>query len=214
VREPGPDLLGDGEELELLAKHAMVALLRLLLAGDDRVQLRLVFRDDAVDALEHLVLLVAAVVAAGDAGELDDADLAGTLDVRPAAHLDVVADRVGRDRAAGGDDVGEALELVMLAGEEPLRLVGGDLLLHERLVEGDEARDLGLDLREVLRRDAVGEVEVVVEAVVRRRADVHLHVVEDVHDRARHKVRRGVPPLLIADLCHCEFLLEARIIPY
>ena len=50
------------EEVEFDAEDAVVALLRLLLAGDDLVELRLRGRGDAVDALEHLVLLVSAVV--------------------------------------------------------------------------------------------------------------------------------------------------------
>jgi len=58
----------------------------------------------------------------------------------------------------------------------------------------------------------VGQVEVVVEAIVRRRPDVDLHVFEDVHDRARHHVRRGMPPLLIRDFCHvCLFCLNSLV---
>ena len=190
------------EEVQLHAEAPVVAALRLLGARDDLVQLRLVLRDDAVDALEHLVLLVAAVVAAGDAGELDDADLLRVRDVRTAAHLHVVADGVGRDVLALGD-VAEALELVLLAREHLRALVARDDLPDERLVERDEARDLSLDLREVLRRKAVRQVEVVVEPLVRRRADVDLHVLEHVLHRARHQVRRGMPPHLKCSFCHC-----------
>ena len=190
-----------------------VAALRLLGARDDLVQLRLVLRDDAVDALEHLVLLVAAVVAAGDAGELDDADLLRVRDVRTAAHLHVVADGVGRDVLALGD-VAEALELVLLAREHLRALVARDDLPDERLVERDQARDLGLDLREVLRRKAVRQVEVVVEPLVRRRADVDLHVLEHVLHRARHQVRRGMPPHLKCSFCHCLSLNPCRSVYY
>ena len=53
----------------------MVALAGLFFAGDNRVEFGLILGDDAVDALKHLVLLVAAIVGAGNAHELDDADL-------------------------------------------------------------------------------------------------------------------------------------------
>ena len=194
------------EEIELYAQFAVVAPLRLLGARHDLVHLRLVLRDDAVDALEHLVLLVAAVVASRDARELHDADLLRVLDMGAAAHLDIVAHRVGRDRDAVRDDVRKALELVLLPREKFLRLVGGNLLPDERLVERDHARDLGFDLREVLGRKAVGKVEIIVEAIVCRRADVDLHVFKKVHYRACHQMGRAVPTLLQSNLCHVVYL--------
>ena len=154
------------EEVELHAEAAVVALLRLLEAGDVRVELRLVLADDAVDALEHLVVLVAAVVAARHLHELDGADLRGVLHVRPAAHLEVVAHGVRADRLALGD-VRETLELVLLAGEARRHVGTRHLRAHERLVERDEARDLLFKGGEVLGGEPVLEVEVVVEAVVR-----------------------------------------------
>ena len=194
------------EEIELGAEPSVVAPLRLLCARDDLVELRLVLRDDAVDALEHLVLLVAAVVASRDARELHDADLLRVLDMGAAAHLDIVAHRVGRDRDAVRDDVRKALKLVLLPGEELLRLVRRHFLPDERLVEGDEARNLGLDLREVLGRKTVGKVEVIVEALVRSRADVNLDVLKKVHYRACHQMGRAVPTLLQSNLCHVVYL--------
>ena len=83
------------EEVELGAETPVVTALRLLGASDDLVKLGLVLRDNAVDALEHLVLLVAAVVAAGDARKLHDANLLRVLDMRAAAHLDILSDRIG-----------------------------------------------------------------------------------------------------------------------
>ena len=203
------------EEVELGAETSVVATLRLLGAGDDLVKLGLVLRDNAVDALEHLVLLVATVVAASDARKLHDADLLRMLDMGAAAHLDIVAHRVGRDRDAVRDDVRKALKLVLLTGEELLRLVRRHFLPDERLVEGDEARNLGFDLREILGRKAVRKVEVVVEALVRRRADVDLDVLEQIHDRAGHQVRRAVPALLQCNLCHILLFpsLKLCIIP-
>ncbi len=193
VHEPGTDLLRDGEQFQLLAQKAMVALFGLFFAGEDGVEFGLILRHDAVDALEHLVLLVAAVVATGHAGQFHDADLLGVLHVRAAAHLDVVADRVDRNRLAFGD-VRQALELVLLPGQELLAFRARDRLLDERLVQGDQAGDFRLDLGEILRRKAVRQVEIVVETLVRRRADVDLHVVKQIHDRTRRHVGGAVAP--------------------
>ena len=142
VREPGAYRFGDGEKLKLLAENAVVAAARLLFAGENFIKLRLIFRDDAVDSLKHLVLLVAAVVAAGDAGELDDSDLGRARHVRTAAHFDVIADRIGGDRLAFGN-VGKALKLVFLTGKHLLALFAGNLFAHKRLIERDQTGDFG-----------------------------------------------------------------------
>ena len=194
VGEAGADALGDGEELELLAQLAVVAALGLLQALDDGVELLLGGGGDAVEALEHLVVLVAAVVAAGHAHELDGADAAAVLHVGAAAEVDVVAGAVDGDGLALGD-VGQALELVGLVLEELLGLGAGELLAHEGQLGADELAHGLLDGREVLRAQAVGQVKVVVKAVVGRRPDVDLHVLEQRTHRGGHQVGRAVPDL-------------------
>ena len=87
----------------------MVALLGLLEHLEVGVLVFLVRPGGAVDALEHLVLRVAAPVRAGDAHQLEDLQLAGGRHVRAAAQVDPVALAVERDRLAGGnrrDDLG------------------------------------------------------------------------------------------------------------
>ena len=96
---PGRFLL-DVEEIELRAELAVVALLRLLEHLQVRVLLLLLRPGGAVDALEHLVLRVAAPVGAGDLHELEDLQLAGRRHVRPAAEVDEVALPVQRDRVS------------------------------------------------------------------------------------------------------------------
>ena len=176
------------EEVELHAETAVVALLRLLEAGDVRIEIRLVLADDAVDALEHLVVLVAAVVATRHLHQLDGADLRGMLHVRAATHLEVVAHGVRADRLAFGD-VREALELVLLPFKARGHVGARHLGAHERLVERDEARDFLFDRRKVLGSETMLEVEVVVEAVVRCRTDVRLRAGKEVADRTRGQVR-------------------------
>ena len=101
-RQAGADLVGEAEQVELVAEPAVVAALRLL----DPVQVlveRLLGRPGgAVDALQLLVLLVAAPVGGGAAHELERRDALGGRQVRAAAQvlpgqravaLEVVVDR-------------------------------------------------------------------------------------------------------------------------
>src|SRR5207249_3897222 len=67
-----------------------------------------------VDALEHLVPLVAAPVRAGDVGQLERAEAAGRGDVRAAAEIEPFALAVDGERLVGGD-VADDLDLVFLA---------------------------------------------------------------------------------------------------
>src|SRR2546421_792793 len=86
------------EEIELRAKPAMVALLRLLQHAQIRVEIFLLCPRGAVDALEHLVLRVAAPVRAGDPHQLEVFELPRRRYMRPTAQVDPVALPVERDR--------------------------------------------------------------------------------------------------------------------
>ena len=99
--------------------------------------------------------------------------------------------RVERDVALGGVD---ELDLVRLALglEARLRLVAGDLLARPLAPLLQLARDLGLDLLEILLAQRLGEVEVVVEAVLDRRADRDLHARVEAAHRLGEQVRRRV----------------------
>ena len=135
----------------------------------------------AVDARELRVLRVAAPVCAGQRRELDGLDRIGALQVRTAAEVDEISLLVQRNRAFGIVDeldlVGLAVCLEAHAGRIPIdrRALPGAALL-------DLAVDLILEALEVLVRDRLGEVEVVVEAVVDRRADRDLGTrIEPLH---------------------------------
>ena len=110
--------------------------------------------------------------------------------MRAAAEVGEVALRVERDVAFGRVD---ELDLVVLAlvGEEALRLLGGDLLALPGAALLELALDLLLDLLERVLADRLRELEVVVEAVLDRRADRDLRP----RDRAGARPRReGAPP--------------------
>ena len=86
-------LLVEAEEVEVAADAAVVALAGQLEGLEMRRQLLLGGEGGAVDAREHRVLLVAAPVGAGEAGELEGAlaELAGAGQVRAAAEVGELA---------------------------------------------------------------------------------------------------------------------------
>ena len=151
--------------------------------------------------------------AAARAHQLERRDPLGGRQVRAAAQVApgdvaVAADVVVDGQLAGADlDAGALGGVVGLAGAlEPdqLELVGLVLELVERVgVGGDPAGELlallddlahpGLDLLEVLGLERGLDVEVVVEAVLDRRADAEPGVREELLDGLRHHVRGRVP---------------------
>src|SRR5262249_11121226 len=116
------------------------------------------------------VVLVPAPVRACEARQLDRLDRLRVLQVRAAAEVGEVALRIERDRPVGSVD---ELDLVLLAllGESLARLLGRDLLAVPRAPFRELAVDLVLDPLERLLADRLRELEVVVEAVLDRRAD-------------------------------------------
>src|SRR5207244_3744503 len=157
--------LREVEQVELDAEPAVVAPFRLLQALEVRVEVGLVEEGGAVDPRELRVVLVAAPVGTGEAGQLDRLDRLRVLQMRPSAEIGEIALRVEGDRAVCGVD---ELDLVVLAllGEVALRLLGGDLLPVPGAAFRELAPDLLFDLLERLLADRLGELEVVVEAVL------------------------------------------------
>ncbi len=170
------DLVVDVEKLEFLAELAVIAELRLLELHEVVGEFLLRRESGAVDALELLVGLVAAVVGAGDGEELEGLQLGGVADVRAGAEVGELAVGVERDLLALGD-VGQAaqLEAFLAARLDDLDgFLAGDFLAVKALVLVRDLFHLGLDLREVVHGQLVVEVDVVIEAGVGRRADVEL----------------------------------------
>jgi len=152
----------------------------------------------AVDAREHLAARVAAPVGARDAEQLERLDAVRGGGVRPAAEVGEGAVRVqghGVD-ARVADQVLDQLDLVVLplAREAVERRAGRDVLALERLGRLDVLAHPGLERLEVGvgDRDAVGELEVVVEAVLDRRPDRDLRPGIEVEHRGGQHVRRVV----------------------
>ena len=164
----------------------------------------LVLEGGAVDALELRVLFVALVVGAGDVGELERADVAGAHDVRPGAEIGEIAVAIERDFFALGnvlDDI--ELELARVPGRSPRAPSRHACAIAsassretidplEDVVRFDLLFHLRLDLREILGRDAVRQIDVVIEAVLHRRPGGELRLRPDAQDGRRQHVRGGM----------------------
>ena len=209
--QAGADLVGEAEEVQLRAEPPVVAALglgQLLQVGLVGV---LALPRGAVDALQLRVLLAAPPVGGGAPGEGERGDRAGARQVRAAAEVgpDPVAGAGvevvvhGQLRAADLDGgalgvVGAALEadqlqLVRLVRELGLRVGVADLAAGEVLPGADDLLHLLLERREVLGGEGPLGVEVVVEAVLDRRADAELGAGEELLHRLGQHVRGRVP---------------------
>jgi len=142
----------------------------------------------AVDAGQHGPPHVAAPVGAGDAEELEGLDLAGAGEVWAAAQVDEVALLVEADGVVfDGLEQLDLVDLLCLAHAAD-GLVSGQLDPLERQVLGDDRAHLVLDARQVIGADGLGQLEVVVEAVVDGRADGEPGAWEQPGDGVRHDV--------------------------
>jgi len=125
-------------------------------------------------------------------GQLVCAHAARVVHVRPAAQVAEVALGVDRDGLVLGQRFDE-FALERLAFETVPRLEAVEFAALERDRLGDDLAHARLDGDEVLRRERAVDAEVVVEAVLDRRADAEGRGREQVLDRFRHHVRRRVP---------------------
>ena len=169
--------LVQAEEVELLAELAVVALLGLLEHVEVGIEVCLLLEGRAVDALQHLVVLIAAPVSTSDAHELQGLDLARRDDVRASAEIRELALRVHRDLLAFRQVVDE-LDLVGLALllEELQGLFAADFLALELEVLLDDLLHLFLDIRKIGFRQLTVDVEVIVEAILDGWADGQAHI--------------------------------------
>ncbi len=186
--------VGHHEELHLAADATVVALLGL---GDHALvlgELFLAAEGDAVDAREHLVVLVAFPIRARHGGQFERLERLGVADVRADAHVDVFALLIERD-ARVLRQVADVLDLVLLAAflHERDRFGVRELEDAEFQVLLADLLHLGFDGGEVLFGDfRVGEVDVVVEPVIGGGTVAEVGFGIQALDRLRHDVGGGV----------------------
>src|SRR5207302_1430737 len=160
------------EKIELLAQHAMVALLRLL--NSFQVIFEVLFRKErrSINPLQLRILFIAKPVRARNIEQLERLDFPGRRNVRPAAEIGELTSAVNRNLFVGlGELLDEvALHEVALFLELSQSLIPrhkfariGNVLLHQFL-------HFLFDLFQVLGRERSRTVTVVEESRLGRRA--------------------------------------------
>ena len=210
-RQPAADLRREREQVQLGAELAVIAALGLGQHGQVLV-LRVAGRPGgAVDPLQLRVLLAPPPVRAAAAHHLQRRDVPGGRHVRAAAQVlplqlaggrvEVVVDRQFRaadlDRLLGVDPAAalepDQFQLVRLAGQLGPGLGVGDHPAGEPLTLLDDLAHSLLDVLKIAGLERRRHVEVVVEAVLDRRADPELGLRGHVLNRLGHDVGGGVP---------------------
>ncbi len=141
----------------------------------------------AVDALQHLAGLVASPVGAGAGEQPEVLDLVGRRNVRSPAQVRERTVGVGRDRLTVGD-LGQPLQLQRIVGEQLLGFGAGQLPSLEFEPGSRHLRHLLFDRLEILGRERLWHVEVVVESVLDRRSKPDTGVGIQFPDRRREHV--------------------------
>ena len=181
------------EQIEMAADAAVVPLFGLFEHVQVGVEVFLLRPGRAVDALQLFVLGVAAPVGAGHFHQLESFELASGRHVRATAKVDEIAFAVERHILISGNG-GDQFSLVLLANAEE-KLYGivavPHFTRHRDITLGEFAHAL-FDGGQVFRRKRTREREIVVEAVVDRRANGHLCFGEEFLDGVGQQVGRGV----------------------
>ena len=113
--------------------------------------------------------------------------------MRAAAEVEPFALRVDLDLVAFGDGVDQLeLEGLALVGEQPLRGVAINDFAGEGRIARDDLAHLGLDDRQIFRREGLVAGKVVIEAVLDHRPDGHLRAGVKLLHGLRHHMRRVV----------------------
>ena len=160
------------------------------------VQLFLLRESDAVDALEHLAVRVAAPVGGVAGGQLDAValDAAGGVEVRTGAEVGELALLVEADDGILRQVVDELdLERLFLFFHKLDGLGARELKALELELFLADLAHLGFDLSQILRREGERGEHIVVETVVDARADGELHLGPEALDGLRQHMGAGVP---------------------
>ena len=176
-----PEYAADGfflemEQAHLAAEAAVVTLFRFLQHHQMRFELFFVAPGCAVDALQHLVIGIAAPIGAGQFQQLEAfTHMAGRRQMRPTTQVHPVALAIHRDRLSCRQIVNK-LGFVFLTdiGEMPDSVVTVPFLAAKDIVALDDFHHLGFDLFQIVRRKRLFAGEIVIEPVFNRRPYRHL----------------------------------------
>ena len=163
--EAGPHLLLYAVEVEFPAQPAVVAAARLLKPLQVLVQRLPAEEGGAVDALQHLPLLVSPPVRARRGEQLEVLHPPRGGNVRAAAQVEEGAVLVDGDHLVVAHLL-QPLQLERVVGEEVPALLLRNAAALEGMVARDHLPHAGLERLQILGREGLVDLEVVVEAVV------------------------------------------------
>ena len=180
--QTGADLVREGEQVHLGAKLTVIALGGLLKTGLVCLEVFLGGEGRAIDALQHGVGFAATPVRGGGTFDLERLDVAGVRQMRATAqilpdHIAVAVDIVVEAQFLLTDlGCGSRIQMRFLVLDELdlIRLIGflGQRLLlsHHATAEGlrglDDALHALFDVLQILRREGLLNIEIVIEAVL------------------------------------------------
>ena len=192
-RQALPYALVGHEDAQLSAQLVVVALFRLFDGGEILGQFALFVKAGAVDAREHLVVLVAAPIRAGQRRQLERLDHARRRQMRTCAQVDEIALTIEGDLGVLGQIV-DQLDLVglVVALHQLDRLFARQHESLELVVRLDDLRHLALDHLQLFERDGRRKVEIVIKSLVDRRSDRKFDRRMHALHRLRENVRAGV----------------------
>ncbi len=175
----------------------MIALPRFFLRLQPGIELRLVAEGRPVNALELRILFVPAIIRSRHTQQLEGFHVAGAHHVRPGAEIDKVAVLVKRDRLPFRN-VSQTLHLVFLLSL--LEKGPGFVARLDRFLEGlvllHDFPHLLFDPGKIFRREPVGDVEIIIEAFVRRRTNVQKRLRPESENRRGHNMSAGMASAL------------------
>ena len=189
--ESGTDRFGDAEQIQFLAEFAMVALFGFFNALEILFQLLFRGESDTVNALEHRIGFLPAVIGAGNGNQFECADLRGAFHMRTAAEVNEIAAFVHGDDAVFGN-IRETFQFIFLIREHFFRFVAGDFDAFKRIVRLDDFRHFFFDGGKFFDFQVFRKIEIIVEAVFRTGADIELGFRIKLFDRRRHHMRGAV----------------------
>ena len=168
-----PHFVVDEEQIQFPPQFPVVSQLRLLDLLQIGLQLILFRERRPIEPLKLGILLVAPVIRPGHGEQLEGLHLARALHMSPGTQIGKLTVAVETNRLTLRD-VGQPPHLKDLSSRfEPLPgLISAHFLADKRLIFLGHLGHLRLDLGKVLLREAVLQLEVVVEPCLRRRADI------------------------------------------
>ena len=208
----GTDSLGDTEQIQFLPQFAVVALFGFFQTVQVRLEFFLIGECHAVDALEHFVLCVAAIVAACNIHEFERTDLDRVVHMRTTAEVDEVAALVERDGRAVRD-IRQPFQFVVLPAffKELLSFFAGHFGTGEGQMRLCDLFHFGFDLHQIFVVQCCSDIEVIVEAVSSRGTDVKLDIRVEFLNSSSHHVSGAVPDRFQRELCHFICVLSKKV---